>query len=332
MSTAQERLSAIARDGAARFSSTDLAHGHGAVTRRVRRDRSVRAGVTTLAGVGVVGAGTFGILQLRAADATVLPASPSPSVSESVAPTAGPSTKPTETAVPDAVEQITIEIPNGARIENVVASLAEATGSTEAQARDALVAALPPEADGEPEGWVVGNVTYVGGNENSLDPTADAMANSAATLLENAGVPRNQWKSCVTIATIVGAEANPGDVEAMRGIAAVIRNRLEADMMLEIDAPLDYFVRSDERTVSDDGYVVDSEYNTFMYAGLPPTPIWSTGPEAFEAAANPANESWLFFETDPTTGDVMFASTFHEHQLNLVELGLLDERDVLPEE
>ncbi|MFV0285901.1 MAG: hypothetical protein ACK5IM_05845, partial [Demequina sp.] len=94
MSTAREQFAAIARDGAARFSGTALADNYAGVTRRVRRDRGVRAGVTTLAGVGVVGAGTFGILQLRGADATVLPATPSPSVSESVAPS--PSSEPSD--------------------------------------------------------------------------------------------------------------------------------------------------------------------------------------------------------------------------------------------
>nr|WP_284327425.1 hypothetical protein [Demequina litorisediminis] len=90
MSTAREQFAAIARDGAAQFSATDLAHNYAGVTRRVRRDRGVRAGVTTLAGVGVVGAGTFGVLQLRGADATVLPATPSPSVTESVSPSPSP--------------------------------------------------------------------------------------------------------------------------------------------------------------------------------------------------------------------------------------------------
>ncbi|WP_084077684.1 endolytic transglycosylase MltG [Demequina sp. NBRC 110057] len=334
MSTARDQFAAIASDGAARFASTDLAAGYGAVTRRVRRDRGVRAGVTTLAGVGVVGAGTFGVLQLRGADATVLPATPSPSVSESAAPSPSsePSVTPSETAAPDEASQVTIEVADGARIETIAASLAAATSSTETEALEALTAALPPEAEGEPEGWIVGNVTYAFGDEDGLDPAADAMANSAATLLENAGVPRSEWKDTVTIATIVGAEANTGDTEAMRGIAAVIRNRLDADMMLEIAAPLDYIVRSDERTVSDDGYAVDSPYNTYMHKGLPPTPIWSTGPEAFEAAATPADEDWLFYATDPDSGEVRFASTFHEHQLNLVDLGLIEESDVLPEE
>ncbi len=327
MSTAQERLSAIARDGATRFAATDLAHGHGAVTRRVRRDRSVRAGVTTLAGVGVVGAGTFGILHLRAADATVLPASPSPSVTGSAEPepssTRRPVVAPSESA---AVAEIVVE--NGTRIEDITAAFADAFDVSEDEALEAIIKELPPQAEGDPEGWIAATTYVLTGF--SLEDAALMLTAPVIDGLELANVPSDAWHDTVTIATIVGAEANPGDVEAMRGIAAVIHNRLKADMMLQIDAPLEYIVRSDERTVSDDGYAVDSEYNTFMYTGLPPTPIWSTSPEAIEAAANPADEDWLYFATDPATGSITFASTFHEHQLNLVELGLLNERDVLP--
>src|SRR5690554_4272262 len=64
-----DQLAAIQRHGASSFGETSLADSHRPVTRRVRRDRAVRGSVATLAGVGVAGAGTFGVLQLRGADA-----------------------------------------------------------------------------------------------------------------------------------------------------------------------------------------------------------------------------------------------------------------------
>ncbi|WP_084102507.1 endolytic transglycosylase MltG [Demequina sp. NBRC 110051] len=330
MSTARDQLSAIARDGAARFAATDLAHGHGAVTRRVRRDRSVRAGVTTLAGVGVVGAGTFGIFQLRAADATLTPASPSPSVSGSAEPTPAPSasTSPLPTG------KLTVQ--SGERAENTIERLADMYDADVEEATTFVVQGLPDEAEGEPEGWILsgvyGDFTEEGGfAAGTLTQQASSLARSVERIMIFTDVPRDEWYDTVTIASIVQAEAGD-DASAMSGVAAVIRNRLDAGMMLQIESPLAYDLRADERTISDDGWAVDTPYNTFMYEGLPPTPIGSPSPEALEAAITPADEDWLFFETDPTTGAVTFASTFHEHELNLVELGLLDERDVLPEE
>lgn len=330
MSTAQERLSAIARDGAARFAATDLAHGYGGVTRRVRRDRSVRAGVTTLAGVGVVGAGTFGILQLRAADATLMPASPSPSATGSAEQTPAPSASTS----PQVKGKIAVHA--GDRAEDVIEQLADMYDSDVEQTTTFVVQGLPDEALGEPEGWILsgeyGDFSEDGGfSAGTLTQQSSNLARSVERIMVFTDVPRDRWHETVTIASIVQAEAGD-DQSAMAGVAAVIRNRLDANMMLQIESPLAYYLRADERTITDDGWAVDTPYNTFMYEGLPPTPIGSPSTDALEAAITPADEDWLYFETDPETGAITFATTFHEHQLNLVELGLLDERDVLPEE
>ena len=102
MRNAHDELAAIAHGAAQRFPSTGLARDHGPVTRRVRRDRMARAGVTTLAGVGVAGVGTFGVLQLRGADAVAPLGSPSPhgTVSPTAVPTLSPA--PDRTDVPSA--------------------------------------------------------------------------------------------------------------------------------------------------------------------------------------------------------------------------------------
>jgi UPF0755 protein len=57
---------------------------------------------------------------------------------------------------------------------------------------------------------------------------------------------------------------------------------------------------------------VDSRYNTYKYAGLPPGPIASPGAASIEAALFPANVPYLYFVAHPD-GHHEFRRTFSEH-------------------
>ena len=64
-----------------------------------------------------------------------------------------------------------------------------------------------------------------------------------------------------------------------------------------------------------------SKYNTYLYKGLPPTPINSPTREELSAAINPAQGSWLYFTlVNLDTGETAFASTATEHQANVKKL------------
>ena len=103
-------------------------------------------------------------------------------------------------------------------------------------------------------------------------------------------------------------------------VSAVIGNRLDVGMLLQMDSTVQYAVGRDgdwwkrDLTLADLG--VDSPYNTYRYAGLPPTPIASPGLASIEAAANPANVPYLFFVAKGD-GTHVFAVTFEEHQANI---------------
>jgi len=61
---------------------------------------------------------------------------------------------------------------------------------------------------------------------------------------------------------------------------------------------------------------IDSPYNTYKYAGLPPTPICAVGREALYAAAHPANTKYLYFVASGNGGH-NFAATLDEHNQNV---------------
>ncbi len=114
------------------------------------------------------------------------------------------------------------------------------------------------------------------------------------------------------IASMIEREAYIPEERAK--ISAVIHNRLDIGMKLEIDATLSYFLNKweDELTVSD--LETDTEYNTRLYAGLPPTPICNPGLESIEAALNPADVDFIYFKVTDTDNHIHSFFNADEYQ------------------
>jgi UPF0755 protein len=58
---------------------------------------------------------------------------------------------------------------------------------------------------------------------------------------------------------------------------------------------------------------MDSPYNTYKVAGLPPGPIASPGLASIEAALHPADVNYLYF-VSKNDGTHMFSASLDEHQ------------------
>jgi len=117
------------------------------------------------------------------------------------------------------------------------------------------------------------------------------------------------------IASLVEREAYIAEERAL--ISAVIHNRLEIDMALGIDATLCYFLDKWENELTESDLDIDTEYNTRLYPGLPPTPICNPGLASIEAALNPADVDYLYFTvTDSEKHIHSFATTLEEHEKN----------------
>ena len=97
----------------------------------------------------------------------------------------------------------------------------------------------------------------------------------------------------VTVASLIEKEAaNP---EEKPLIASVIYNRMSRDTPLQIDATIQYALKSPKASLSLADLKVDSPYNTYENKGLPPGPICSPGRESLLAALNPANTNYLYY-------------------------------------
>ena len=121
--------------------------------------------------------------------------------------------------------------------------------------------------------------------------------------------PRKLSPSQVLIvASMIEREAK---VEADRPkIAAVIYNRLAAGRRLEVDATVQYAVGRTRLTARD--LQVRSPYNTYVHAGLPPTPIAAPGEAAIRAALQPADGDWLYYVLASKDGAHAFTNSYQE--------------------
>lgn len=102
-------------------------------------------------------------------------------------------------------------------------------------------------------------------------------------------------------------------------IASVFSNRLRRTIGLYSCATVEYIVTEIEGRPHPDVITykdlkIDSPYNTYLYAGLPPTPISNPGLVALSAATNPPRTSYYFFRlVDAEKGTHYFSTYFDEH-------------------
>jgi len=102
-------------------------------------------------------------------------------------------------------------------------------------------------------------------------------------------------------------------------IASVFYNRLRLTIGLESCATLEYIITEIQQKphpeyITLDDEKIDSPYNTYKWAGLPPGPISNPGKTALEAAFKPARTDYLYFVLrDAKAGRHYFSRNLNEH-------------------
>ena len=120
----------------------------------------------------------------------------------------------------------------------------------------------------------------------------------------------------ISLAAIVQEETNK--VEDMPVVAGVYMNRIRKGIKLQ-SCPTVIFALNDYsiRRVLYTHLAIESPYNTYKYAGLPPGPIRIPSVQAIEACLNYQKNDYLYFcATADFSGNSVFAKTYREHILN----------------
>lgn len=97
----------------------------------------------------------------------------------------------------------------------------------------------------------------------------------------------------LTIASII--ESETASTEEMTTISSVIYNRLNTGKNLEIDATIQYILEERVQNLTATELEIESPYNSYKNAGLPPTPISNPGINAIRAALEPEDTDYLYY-------------------------------------
>lgn len=120
-------------------------------------------------------------------------------------------------------------------------------------------------------------------------------------------------KDVVTMASILEGEARQTHTRQI--VAGILWERMRVGMPLQVDATFKYINGKTTEDLTLDDLKIDSPYNTYVYRGLPPTPISNPGLDSIMAAVTPIKTKYLYFLTDDD-GNMHYAETFEQHQIN----------------
>ncbi len=219
-------------------------------------------------------------------------------------------------------DTLRVTIREGLRVTEIVEVLADQTGLDEADFYSALTdGSVTTSLRDFPSDPVPGDW------EGLLFPdTYDfSRSASAASILQRLSSTMEQrvsgvdWSAAeeagldvyegVVLASLIESEVRVAEERSL--VASVIYNRLEEGMLLQIDATVLYAL--DTRLPQDFDREVDSPFNTYMFSGLPPTPIAAPGLAALEAAAAPEDSDYFYYVLSAEDGSHTFSTTLDEH-------------------
>lgn len=120
-------------------------------------------------------------------------------------------------------------------------------------------------------------------------------------------------RQAVTLASLIEEEAK---VDSERDlVSSVIHNRLKAGRTLQIDAAVQYALPQRKERLRNRDLEVDSPYNTYKHAGLPPGPICNPGMESIRAALHPAETEYYYYVAkEDGSGAHFFSKSSEEHE------------------
>jgi len=211
------------------------------------------------------------------------------------------------------VMRFQVTVPEGLRTDEVIHLLAQKTATDEKDWQAVLKKLFPADAEGRllPETYQYTKPVRI---EQMLKSMAEAQQHILAELSSDTAV-QNELR---IMASIIEKETMIARERPL--VAAVIRNRLQKGMPLQMDPTVIYGIWKTTGSFSGNIHKkdlsTDTPWSTYTRKGLPPTPICNPGKASLRAAAAPADVPFLYFVADGSGGH-QFAATLADHQANV---------------
>jgi len=164
------------------------------------------------------------------------------------------------------------------------------------------------------EGYIYPDTYFIDPETFTSEGLIIRALNNFQSKINNLGLENNPEKLEKTIIMASIIENEVFGKEDRQIVSGIFWKRLENNWTLGADATLLYI--TEDRTITAADLAIDSKYNTRKNLGLPPGPISNPSIESIEAALNPSETPYWFYLTTPDTGEVIYAKTNEEHNLN----------------
>lgn len=219
------------------------------------------------------------------------------------------------------VASTTIVVPEGLtvkQIKNLLLQTATLSGSVECDAGDNSPVCNLKDGMVFPDTYTVARGTRRLALLELMRKKMQAIEESWGRTSRRLPKPLKTWNEVIVLASIVQKETPLA--REMPIVASVYLNRLNKGMRLQADPTVVYALTNGLGDMQGApllrGHLkIESPYNTYRNAGLPPAPIANVGQSAIRAVLNPAETNFLFFVADGKGGH-RFSRDYEEHKKN----------------
>ena len=216
----------------------------------------------------------------------------------------------------------TITIPEGLWISETLLSISSQTGFDYDLLKNSLLSGQVKSTNlylNDPselynwEGLLYPNTYQIdveSNGEEILQLLVDELESVTERLMNEYDLPSwlSSYNELFTVASLVEAESKLQEDRPL--VSSVVKNRLNDNMLIQIDATVLYALQKRKSQVLLVDLQIDSPYNPYKYLGLPPTPISGFGERSLKAVLETPENDYLYYLLTDKNGKMSFTNDY----------------------